>query len=404
MNMKKLLLFGAGKIGRSFIGQLFGKSGYEIIFADIDANIVELLNKASSYKVITADNNHPEKEDEFIVKNVSALLLSEKTKIIESIVEADIIALSVGKRGLLSLSEMLAEGIRERYHVKKEQPIDIILAENVRDAADLLRKELKKYITDVPIDEYVGLVETSIGKMVPIMTEEQLSLDPLTVVAEPYNSLIVDELGFRNTIPDLKGLAAKKNMKAWVDRKIFIHNMGHATLAYHANYFNPELIYTWEALGIDQLREITRKTMIQSMDVLMALYPDEFTKNQLTEHIDDLLDRFSNKALGDTIFRVGCDLSRKLNKDDRLMVPIIAGIQTGKDYSLILEAWVKGCFFKATDKQGKMTPEDENFKTNFSENPILALSNHCKFNREEYSELYDGVMEILKGMNSTLTD
>ncbi len=398
--MKKLLLFGAGKIGRSFIGQLFGKSGYEIIFADIDANIVELLNKASSYKVITVDNNHPEKEDEYTVKNVSALHLSEKEKIINSIVEADIIALSVGKRGLLGLSELIAKGITKRYEIRKDQPVDIILAENVRNAAGLLREELKKYITGVPMNEYVGLVETSIGKMVPIMTKEQLSLDPLTVVAEPYNSLIVDALAFRNIIPEVDGLAPKKNMKAWVDRKIFIHNMGHATLAYQANFLNHELIYTWEALEIDELRDITRKTMIQSMDILMALYPGEFTKNQLLEHIDDLLDRFSNKALGDTIFRVGCDLPRKLNKDDRLMVPIIAGIQTGKDYSLILEAWVKGCFFKATDKQGKMTPEDEKFKITFAENPILILSDHCKFDKEEYSELYSGVRRILDEINS----
>ncbi len=401
--MKKILLFGAGKIGRSFIGQLFSKSGYEIIFADIDTNIIKLLNEANSYKVITVDNNHPEKEGEFTVENVSALHLSEKDKIIKNIVDADIISLSVGKRGLLGLSEMLAEGFTERYRVKKDQPVDIILAENVRDAADLLRKELKNHITDLPINEYVGLVETSIGKMVPIMNEEQLKLDPLTVVAEPYNSLIVDALGFRNDIPEVEGLAPKKNMKAWVDRKIFIHNMGHATLAYHANYLNPELIYTWEALEINQLKDVTRRTMIQSMEILMAIYPSEFTKNQLTEHIDDLLDRFSNKALGDTIFRVGCDLSRKLNKDDRLMVPILAGIETKKDYSLILEAWVKGCFFKATDKQGKMNPEDEKFKTNFSENPILVISKHCKFDREEYHELYDGVLKILKGMNSTPT-
>ena len=400
--MKKILLFGAGKIGRSFIGQLFSKSGYEIIFADIDANIVKLLNETTSYKVITVDNNHPEKEGEFLVKNVSALHLSERAKIIENIVSADIIALSVGKRGLLSLSEMLAEGINERYRVKKEQPIDIILAENVRDAADLLRKELKNYITDAPMDEYVGLVETSIGKMVPIMTEEQLSLDPLTVVSEPYNSLIVDALGFRNVIPEVDGLAPKKNMKAWVDRKIFIHNMGHATLAYHANYFNPKLIYTWEALEIKQLEGITRKTMLQSMEILMALYPGEFTTNQLTKHIDDLLDRFSNKALGDTIFRVGCDLSRKLNKDDRLMVPIIAGIKTGKDYSLILEAWVKGCFFKATDKQGEMTPEDEKFKKEFGDDPLSILS--YLFDQEKYSELYVGVREILNDMNSGVND
>ncbi len=398
MQKKKMLLFGAGKIGRSFIGQLFGRSGYEVVFADIDPRIVGLLNEAASYKVITVDNNHPEKEGEYTVKNVSALLLSEKEKIIENIVDCDIMALSVGKRGLLGLAEMLATGLGKRYEVRKDNPVDIILAENVRDAADLLRVELKKYATGFPLDDYVGLVETSIGKMVPIMTEEQLKRDPLAVVAESYNSLIVDALGFRNTIPEVEGLAPKKNMKAWVDRKIFIHNMGHAVLSYQANYFNPELEYIWEALEVEQLKNITRKSMLQSMEILMALYPDEFTKEQLIDHIDDLLDRFSNKSLGDTIFRVGCDLSRKLNKDDRLMVPIIAGIKNQKDYSLILDAWVKGFFFKATDKNGKMTKEDEKFKEEFGENPLEYLTRN--FDREEYTELYDKVHAILEKMKS----
>ena len=29
--MEKIVIFGAGKIGRSFIGQLFSRSGYEVI-------------------------------------------------------------------------------------------------------------------------------------------------------------------------------------------------------------------------------------------------------------------------------------------------------------------------------------------------------------------------------------
>ena len=76
--------------------------------------------------------------------------------------------------------------------------------------------------------------------------------------------------------------------------------------------------------------------MLQSMDILMALYPDEFTSEQLTEHVDDLLERFSNSALGDTIYRVGCDLSRKLNTDDRLMIPVLAGIKSGELKEILL--------------------------------------------------------------------
>ena len=39
---KKILIFGAGKIGRSFIGQLFSRAGYELVF--IDANKDDYLD------------------------------------------------------------------------------------------------------------------------------------------------------------------------------------------------------------------------------------------------------------------------------------------------------------------------------------------------------------------------
>jgi len=396
--MKKILLFGAGKIGRSFTAQLFSRSGYEIIFADIDPKIIELINKRTSYKVITVDSNNPDKEEVYTVKNVSAINLSDQKNIIKNIVEADLISLSVGKRGLLGLSELLAKGINQRYKDRKQQPIDIILAENVRDAADMLREEMKKYLQDVPIDKFVGLVETSIGKMVPIMPKEQLDKDPLAVISEPYNTLIVDKLAFKNGVPDVKGLAPKKNMKAWVDRKIFIHNMGHAVLSYQASYYDPKLIYTWEALKIPYLKELTRKTMLQSMDILISLYPEEFTVKELTDHINDLLERFSNKLLGDTIYRVGRDLSRKLNKDDRLMTPILTGLELKKDFSLILDAWVKGCFFNVYDNQGNVFPLDKEFMEKYSKKPLLVLSDHCKLDKNKYGILYEKVSKIAEGM------
>ncbi|NJK84846.1 MAG: hypothetical protein HC906_01560 [Bacteroidales bacterium] len=85
----------------------------------------------------------------------------------------------------------------------------------------------------------MGLVETSIGKMVPIMTSKDIEEDLLQVFAEPYNTLILDKNGFKNPIPDIRGLAPKVNMKAWVDRKSFIHNLGHAVAAYIGKLFCP---------------------------------------------------------------------------------------------------------------------------------------------------------------------
>jgi len=45
MNKKKMIQFGAGNIGRSFIGQLFSRSGYEVVFVDINKELIKEVNK-----------------------------------------------------------------------------------------------------------------------------------------------------------------------------------------------------------------------------------------------------------------------------------------------------------------------------------------------------------------------
>jgi len=211
------------------------------------------------------------------------------------------------------------------------------------------------------VERFVGLVETSIGKMVPLMTRKDREEDPLQVFAEPYNSLIVDRNGFKNPLPDVSYLAPKDNMKAWVDRKLFIHNLGHATVAYTGYLAHPEAVYIHELLADHKIYHTARMTMLQSADILQALYPGEFSSNQLEAHIDDLLRRFMNRSLGDTVFRVGCDLYRKLGPEDRLAAPVHAAIRLGKPHHLILEAIKAGIAFRATDENGNHLPADQLF-------------------------------------------
>jgi len=73
------------------------------------------------------------------------------------------------------------------------------------------------------------------------------------------------------------------------------------------------------------------------------------------------LSRFENKALGDTVFRVGCDLKRKLHRDDRILSPIIDGIKTGSPVDNILLTFVYDLSFRAKDEYGNMFPSDNEF-------------------------------------------
>jgi mannitol-1-phosphate 5-dehydrogenase len=372
----KLLLFGAGKIGRSFIGQVFSRSGYEVVFVDINKQLVENLNRSGQYKVIV---KNPEGDETIRITNVRGIHLSETEKVIQELADASVASLSVGQQGLSAALPIIARSLILRQQLYGDWPLDIIIAENMRNADAYISAELTRLLpADYPVSQLVGLVETSIGKMVPIMSQKDVDEDPLQIFAESYNSLIVAKNGFKNPVPEVSYLAPKENIKAWVDRKLFIHNLGHATVAYLGFQKNPAWVLMAEALVDPEIYSTARQTMLQSADLLIALYPEEFTRSQLEEHIDDLLKRFKNRALGDTIFRVGCDLYRKLSPDDRLVTPINVAKKLNKPHGLILKALVAGISFRAVDENGKHHPSDERFFVEAEKGPEYILKNICK--------------------------
>ena len=385
--MKKIVIFGAGNIGRSFIGQLFSRSGYEVVFVDIVGPVIEALNKRGTYDVIVKGD----KEEIIKVTNVRGVLASSKEKVAEEVSSADIIASCVGKNVISNIIPLIAEGLIKRYSRNKNLALDIIIAVNMRNAAEYFKKELAKVVgTKYPLEKLVGFIETSIGKMVPIMTKKDKESDILRVFAEPYNTLILDRKAFKNPIPDVKNLSPKDNMKAWVDRKLFIHNLGHATISYLGYLYDKKFIYLYEALAIGELYDRTKKTMMQSAEILVKEYPDEFTKKDLKNHIDDLLKRFTNKALGDTIYRVGRDLLRKLGPEDRLVGAIKMGLKHDMDIDKILYALVCGFYFRAADESGKMFERDIEFVEKYFKKGIeYVLVNVCGFDRNKHSYVFE---------------
>lgn len=384
VNQKKIVIFGAGKIGRSFIGQLFGTNGYEVVFVDIDPGMVRLLNQRNEYRVVIKS----EADTEMIVKNVSAISGTDTEKVSESVATAGILAVSVGKNALAKVVPVIAKGLMMRYEKSANAPLDIILAENMLDAAGFVKEKLEENLPHgYPVSQLVGLVETSIGKMVPIIPVAEIEKDPLVVFAEPYNTLIVDKKGFKAPIPEVKGLAPKENIKAWVDRKAFIHNLGHATAAYYGYYRHPEATYMFEVLNDPEVFRLTRETMMQSAAVLQFVYPNDFSSDDLTAHVDDLLSRFQNKALKDTVFRVGQDLARKLGPDDRFMGAVRMAQKAGKPYNLIIQAMAYGFCFKATDEHGDRPPQDILFSMQIEKGLDAVLAGICGLDTFDDREL-----------------
>jgi mannitol-1-phosphate 5-dehydrogenase len=308
----RAVMYGAGNIGRGFIAQLFAASGYEVTFIDVAEPVIEAINREGRYPVrfISTEGSR-----DAWVEGVRAINGREEEKAAEAIAGADIMATAVGVRILPHIAPLIAAGIKKRFAFTGA-PLDIIICENLIEADKLLQKLIKENLNEEErrlFDERIGLVEASIGRMVPIQTEEMRGGNSLRICAEEYGLLPVDKKAFKGEIPQIKGMEAFDDFNFFIERKLFVHNMGHGICAYLGMYLGDTYIY--EAVNRPEILLIAENAMLESALALSAKYNAPLA--DLYSHIRDLIRRFSNRALGDTCARVGEDTSRKLGPQDR---------------------------------------------------------------------------------------
>ena len=317
-------MYGGGNIGRGFIGTLFSASGYHTTFIDVAAPVVEGLNRDGKYPVrIISGDTH----EDIDVVNVSAVNGNDTEAVATAIAEADIMATAVGVNILKFIIGNLVAGIRKRMQTSGK-PLNILICENLMDANKVLEGMLKEHLTAEEcawFDENIGLVEASIGRMVPVQTEEMKDGHPLRVCVERYGFLPVDKEAFKGEIPAIKNMIPFEPFDFYIKRKLYIHNMGHATCAYLGDILGLEYIY--ESIDHDDVYLIVKGAMQESARALSRNYG--VSLDDIMAHIDDLLVRFTNAALKDTCKRVGGDPKRKLSPADRLIGAATMAMKNG---------------------------------------------------------------------------
>ncbi|MCJ7752009.1 MAG: mannitol-1-phosphate 5-dehydrogenase [Armatimonadetes bacterium] len=399
----RLVVFGAGNIGRSFAGQLFARAGYEVVFIDVDAALVAALNREGRYRVEIKDH----RPETMWVEGVSAVDGRDRDSVAREVAETTIAATAVGPNALPHIYPGIAAGLKLRQRAGSPA-LDIIICENLRSAADTFAAGLRAHLpADFPLEDSVGLIETSIGKMVPIMTEDALRRDPLLLYAEAYNTLILDATAFRNPIPNVPGLDPKENMAAYVDRKAFIHNCGHAACAYLGHLADPGAVHIWEAVEKAEVQEAARRAMWESGRALIGRYPQKFDEASQREHIQDLLSRFANRALGDTIYRVGRDLPRKLSRGDRMVGALLMDAQEGVPAPATTLAAAAGFLFRVSDERGEMFPADAHLARELGERGVdWALSKVCGLDLSQPAEAHvaEGLRDCLSYLKARQGD
>lgn len=330
--MKKAVMYGAGNIGRGFLGKTFSDSGYEVCFIDVAKDIVDRLNKERSYPVRIVANKQQREE---IVENVRAVDGSDMESVAEEIACADIMAIAVGVKVLPMIIKPVCAGLRKRFD-NNADPLNIIICENLIDADKYIKVLIEREMgaeNNELLDKNIGLVKASIGRMVPIMTDKMREGNILRVWVEEYDELPVDKEAFVGEIPSLNHIIPFSPFGFYIKRKIFIHNMGHAICAYLG--WQKGFSHIYECVNDDEIRDIVKVGMENVAIALNIEYGVPL--HEVMENVYNLLERFGNKYLGDTVLRVGRDPIRKLDKNDRLTGAALYCVSYGTEPNSIIK-------------------------------------------------------------------
>jgi len=336
--MPSLVQFGAGNIGRGFLAERFCRAGWAIIFVDVVPSILAALRSRDSYQVIAVDGLS---EEPFTVGPVGVVDGNDRAAVASAVAQADLVATAVGLGALRHLAPGLAAGLAQR-----SRPLDILVCENGLTAAQDLRTAILAACPAADraaISQRLGVVRTSIGRMIPA-ARAGCGLD---IRVEPYATLPVEAAVFRGTIPQVPGLVASADINLTIARKLYLHNLTHACLAYAGAQRG---LATIPACVADaQVRAGAWAAGLEASAALARQFggaDDQQVQRLGDEHqhlLSDLFRRYANSALDDPVARVGRDPLRKLANDDRLLGAAAICVQTGVPWPAIARHILAAC-------------------------------------------------------------
>lgn len=340
----KALHFGAGNIGRGFIGKLLAESEAELTFADANAELVDQLNHSQQYKVHVVGSQH-----QIDVVSRIVAVNANSGEVIDRIRQADLITTAVGPMILDKIAATLASGLQLRFDDGNLTPLNIIACENMVRGTTHLKSAVLARLPEAyheRLEQCVGFVDSAVDRIVP--PAAAANDDPLEVTVESFSEWIVDQTQFKGQVPAVTGMELTGNLIAFVERKLFTLNTGHCITAYLGALAGYRTIR--EAIADVVIQEKVRRAMQQSGEVLVRRYG--FDRQLHHAYIEKILGRFANPYLVDEIDRVGRQPLRKLGADDRLIKPLLGTLEYGLEHDALLEGIAAAlCYRNDTDPQ-----------------------------------------------------
>ena len=323
----KAVHFGAGNIGRGFVGLLLHEGGYELVFSDVSAPLVDEINAASEYTVHeVGDGGKNTVVTGFRAIN-SAL---HPDQVIDEIAGANVVTTAVGPTILRFVAPNIVAALALRD--PSSPPLQIMACENAINATDVLRDEMKAVAGEAwdALDSRAVFANTAVDRIVPA----QPPGEGVDVTVEPFYEWAIERPPFGDDPPNIPGAHFVDDLAPYIERKLFTVNTGHATAAYFGARAGIDTIA--EALADESVAAAVTAALEETSALLVAKH--ELDPDVQAEYRATILRRFRNAALPDTVWRVGRQPLRKLSRHERFVGPAAEAAERGLPVDALVAA------------------------------------------------------------------
>jgi mannitol-1-phosphate 5-dehydrogenase len=303
--------FGAGNIGRGFVGLILHRAGFQVVFADVVGELIDALNATPSYRVREVGLESGEE----VVDGYRAInSRADEPAVVAAIAAADIVTTAVGPTVLRFVAPVIAAGLRER--AGGTAPLAVMACENAINATDVLAGHIRAAVPEAEwpaVAARAVFANTAVDRIVPAQAPDA----GLDVTVETYFEWAIERPPFGGGEPSIPDATWVDDLAPYIERKLFTVNTGHATTAYHG--FARGIKKLSDALADDAVRTAVEGVLGETKRLLVAKH--DFTDDAQQAYVDKILQRFANPFLPDTVDRVGRQPLRKLSRNERLIGP-----------------------------------------------------------------------------------
>jgi mannitol-1-phosphate 5-dehydrogenase len=341
--MKEVLIVGAGKIGRGFLGQLFRRSGYKLWFVDASSTLVTLLNREKRYRVDIAGENRDVTE---YIGLEGAFTPDQTMAIGEVVCRVPILVSCVGVKNMDNTALYLKQALIKR---NPQVPLNWLICENAVEPARRIREVLMTNATPSFkrfVSNNLGLVETQILRTGMAAKKEILDHEPLAVRMQNWWTLPLDKDAFVGPVPGVEGFKPKSNFGNELIRKLYTFNGTNGPIAY-IGWANGYKILHEAALAY---RDFFHEIQNESAHGLIREFGLDSAEQQ--EFMALAMKKYTDPALNDSIERNARDLKRKVGEKERLIGPAQLCLNHGKKPFAYAKAIAAAYCYDGSDDEG----------------------------------------------------